>query len=523
MTGTPGVRMLRPMGRARSRVGVIVCVVLGACATPIEPAGDAAMDAALDAASDTFLPGRDANADVPAIDTNPPDAGLVEAWTLDDVRTRYCTPLADLLCSTTCSCVTRSFDCTDRGLFVQQCVDSYMGATFDPTLAFDGRRIAATLARRQAYAETCTVDPLTPAARTAGIVAPVGLGQSCALYREGSTCAGGLGLCASGGNCVPAPTSGEPCAASCLFPLFCSAGQCVTPAASGGSCADDLGCEAPLRCLGGHCAALGVAGATCTSADRCEPPQTCDGTGHCAVATDCTVGGSCGFGSTCSADVIGACAALAGLGEPCSVAPGLFDCAAGLACSVRSLTCVPMPALGEPCNDVVAVTLCEPGTTCDGSTCVARVALGASCDGAGPCVEGAWCRGGTSGSTCVALAGLGETCGGPGTCAAGLHCDSTTTTCAGPLADGMRCLDSDGCQSTSYCDATGSCRPRTVSGGPCSETRECASGLECFGVRPEPMACAPPPSVGDRCSTAGVGCGSTLRCVATGGSCACTI
>jgi hypothetical protein len=84
---------------------------------------------------------------------------------------------------------------------------------------------------------------------------------------------------------------------------------------------------------------------------------------------------------------------------------------------------VQLAADGETCEPAIAIGGCASLTSwCNPTTsrCEARAAIGASCAGAGHCVEAATCDGGT----CVARPGVGGACGegGGAACLGGLEC-----------------------------------------------------------------------------------------------------
>jgi hypothetical protein len=120
----------------------------------------------------------------------------------------------------------------------------------------------------------------------------------------------------------------------------------------------------------------------CTSDLDCAPG---DGRGYCYGASlDGTTAGTCVVRTT-----------GAKVGDVCGVTNGtppaaLADCAASdLQCDLGSRTCQPLTAIGTPCP---GLTTCARGAYCDGTSCAAKLATGATCKADGDCESGVCLR-----------------------------------------------------------------------------------------------------------------------------------
>lgn len=155
------------------------------------------------------------------------------------------------------------------------------------------------------------------------------------------------------------------------------------------------------------------------------------------------------------------CVARGALGGSCQY---FSDCQQGLACI--NGTCIRQIANeGEPCRENQGYPYCETGTFC-------RQDFNATGD---PIDAG----------VCLPKAGLGGVCAGGDSCATGMRCSSAyaTGTCIPLGAVNATCTNYNDCQSELYCDPPSSrCLPLPVEGGDCSSQGSfyrCAPGFYC--------------------------------------------
>lgn len=192
--------------------------------------------------------------------------------------------------------------------------------------------------------------------------------------------------------------------------------QCVTPAASGSSCAvlgqgiDRQRCATGTTCdVSNLCSPLGGAAANCSIDDECQPQLYC-------------VNGSCG--------------ALPGADAGCNTTSGFgTDCLEGLECDFSASangTCSPLATANGDCSSLD----CAPDLFCDttSSLCQPKVGLDAGCT-YNECSPGFFCNTGSAATgTCAALRVEGESCTGSQDCVLGLDCGASST-----------CVPSHGC------------------------------------------------------------------------------
>ena len=275
--------------------------------------------------------------------------------------------------------------------------------TCGPSLHCDflnGTRCAADLADEA----PCVYDPFCASGVCRGTDGKCGALDAGATCRNGSDCGRfdstqicvGLVVRADGGvtpgACAPRPTLGQACdygwarsTDSCRSGHGCIDGTCrlLTPFSLA------LGSECPIRPFGRI--ELPFYGfASCERGLRCLPSTTAHAprTGRCGPAI--TAGGAC-------------------LDE--------FNCAAGLSCLNQpdgGVACGALPLRGEPCT-----TSCRFDSVCvnqgDGGRCGPPVPLDGGCAGFLTCEAGATC----DGTTCVATGAPGATCAYDFECSSG--------------------------------------------------------------------------------------------------------
>jgi len=287
---------------------------------------------------------------------------------------------------------------------VETCLEINVGLTF---------RISASL---QAAVE---MGKVKYSADNAGSCLDGLAGQSCDLTSKSSREAPDACRKISSGTLHEGATCGLD--AECIS-LFCDLPTTCDQACCTGSCIGDAAPPGP--------AALGQ---SCEAA-RCGPDSFCDDATLVCTAlkpsgAGCAVLSECQYGLYCSSG--GSCAALPGLGQPCTV--GCRD--DGTTCSAATGTCVKVGLVGAAC---ITGDDCSPVYRCDATRhCARYVALGAPCT-----LNGAPC--GDDGAFCDAPIGQG----------AGV--------CALPKADGMPCSRNAACDSL-YCDPlTVTCAPEPV-------------------------------------------------------------
>ncbi|MCY1060258.1 hypothetical protein [Nannocystis sp. SCPEA4] len=215
-------------------------------------------------------------------------------------------------------------------------------------------------------------------------------------------------------------------------------------------CGFDPTCS-DVCCVGG-CRVLGSVpvGTPCNFATRCESGSFCASDPNTGFPTVCTaqqpVGGSCLNQIDCDASgfcVDGKCKALAGEGERCGdwgqggCQPGLFCAAPGDDMEGR---CYAYNELGGACPGQWYEDGCsEYGVYCDwnSSQCVGPVGPGESCSER-PCGLTSTCDWQTN--TCLPLSLENEPCGDSRRCAGALQCDGwdpSTARCRAPVIDGV--------------------------------------------------------------------------------------
>ena len=218
--------------------------------------------------------------------------------------------------------------------------------------------------------------------------------------------------------------------------------------------------------------ASAYAQALCAWNDRCDPVANLLEYGSlaaCLSATDRYVALARTAPDTGITDqTLGACTAAANA-APCTQYPGLLgDCifkgtrANGAACAFdeqcrlgRCLiakgstcgTCAAVGGLGEPCTEV---PFCQTPLVCDAtSKCAARAATGSPCTRrvgcasyGDRCVDGLCVRGFEKGATCSSSDTSSDPCGPGMLCVKGICTEMTVTLHAGQTCgDGIECLD----------------------------------------------------------------------------------
>ena len=240
-------------------------------------------------------------------------------------------------------------------------------------------------------------------------------------------------------------------------------------------------------------------------------PFSCDDAfaGTVAIGDECTINEDCegdafcdkGAGATCP----GTCAALQGLGMPCSQNDDA-QCEDGLVCFRGS--CEPLGELDDKCGGDQPG--CRPGLECadDGSgpACVDLDAIytesrDAPCDVTGPlCVPPFVCAStmGTEG-VCAATVGADAPCvrAVPNQCPAHQYCDADIPGAEGTCRDrpgrGEDCLDRQEACADQHACVDGVCLPIGGVGTFCATAAECYSG-ECDsdGTCAAPLQCQAP-------------------------------
>ena len=296
-----------------------------------------------------------------------------------------------------------------------------------------------------------------------------GAGGTGGVGAGGTAGQGGQAECSSPADC---PAATETCKVATCTDGACAIGNAPEgPAASQIEgdcteelCADGVGSTEPIdigtACTqdgGNVCDGMGECVGCITSADCTEPDApACDPTGVC-VALSCT--DQTKNGDETDVDCGGSCAPCAA-GADCLV-PG--DC--------QSLVCQDSACQEATCTDGVG-NGSETDEDCGGPDCP-QCGAGEGCDSGEDCIGGE-CSG--MNGTCVPNCADGtknnaETdvdCGG-GACA--------------QCSIGQLCEASDAnCGVTAYCDAAGTCAPKTPNGTPCAGFNQCTSGACHDGV-----------------------------------------
>jgi hypothetical protein len=343
-----------------------------------------------------------------------------------------------------------------------------------------------------------------PCGSNAGCVA----GTSCVTPASGAS-----------GACVALGKMGTPCGASaprCDTGLGCSANRTCQPlAATATTCSATAGCADGSNCFQytfNQYACIpdgGSSGACRTTAPACNAGLACD-----ASSQKCTQALS--LNSNCG-----------GIGTNSNL-----PCADGLYCTdtYAGGKCLTQGAQSAPCRSDGS---CDTGLTCSiSNTCLAAAAVaddGASCATLA-CKRGSSCLTGTQ--LCAPNGSVGASCrpiSSPQRCDANLVCNGSI--CVAPVALGQPCTyNRDVCASSGVCPAPTTAMPTPVciapgtSGAPCRKAPApaCDTGLDCYTTSAATLASCQPATltVGMACSTALT---ATNRCVpgtaCVGGTC----
>jgi hypothetical protein len=192
---------------------------------------------------------------------------------------------------------------------------------------------------------------------------------------------------------------------------------------------------------------------------------------------DLAIGESCNSERTCVAGTYcnGVCTALKPAGAACG---GDDQCGYGLACSMSSATCAPLPAVGQPCPDRKCR---DVGTHCDTSgTCVKDGLPGDSCTAIADCAS-------------MFYQGLGAYFGYAGSAvpAARFICDANAQCAVGPEL-GATCSDTTSCfDDATFCDAASTCVSLLADGTACTMGFQCASNYCDTVIQPITNTCKP--------------------------------
>jgi hypothetical protein len=203
-----------------------------------------------------------------------------------------------------------------------------------------------------------------------------------------------------GAQCIEATRAGTACAEP---PAICN--SVVTGlVAPGQPCRSTLECAAPSPLvLSGSCDELDDGSFRCRQAAKLG--EACDGScdrNLCLDLTSFTGTRMCHKeeGLTCGESLT--CEAVAPLGGSCADSPA---CATGSHCDFDSKTCLTDGGPGAPC---FFQTECGDGTSCNGSSCVAHLPIGAACNpDVDTCANGS-CQSGTcavTGFVCALFGG----------------------------------------------------------------------------------------------------------------------
>jgi hypothetical protein len=328
-------------------------------------------------------------------------------------------------------------------------VASYLGSSCEDGVrqSFGEEVTAAITAGRIAYDEVaagacvaglaatdCLADQPSDATLSACLAALSG------EVARGAPCAGTFecqeGVCPSTTGdacptlCEPAAGQGEACShlsgptCDVRQGLRCSSGTCVVPAAKGGACVDNDGCQSSLVCVENACAPLRPTGGGCAKDSSCAAGNFCVAGGD--------EGGVCearlGEGGVCGRDV-----------EDTSAAFRHVQCLDGLACKGAGLT---------DGGESVAGACAKPSD--EGESCTVEPA--------GFQIFGTGCRGGLvcAAGQCAKPPAVGNPCSQHFLCDAGAYCDPMTIMCAALRPNGDACTIDPQCQG-GYCDSSGKC------------------------------------------------------------------
>lgn len=359
----------------------------------------------------------------------------------------------------------------------------------------------------------------------AGSCSPIAAGTD-----SSSECQGGL-------SCNGARACNATCAtqAECEAPFHCRSGSCVPDQAVGASCgagdecvsgfcADGRCCDGPCsgRCQScnlsgreGRCS--GYPGGTdpeaecpltfCTASFSCLSPCTsdasCEATAYCDFspplaacrqkradgspcqrAAECA-SGYCVDGVCCTSSCAGPCQACDASGSCGSVASGTDpegEC--GLA------YCAGAGGCASPCGSDAD---CKIGNRCDlgaqPPACLAKAPIGVACSSAGQCASGLCVDGRCCNAVCGGQCDSCDLAGFQGLCTNLSLSDGRTGSpscspylCRGTSTCPGSCLVQAHCVAGSYCDSSGSCRPKKADGLSCAAAVECLSGACADGV-----------------------------------------
>lgn len=194
------------------------------------------------------------------------------------------------------------------------------------------------------------------------------------------------------------PESTQECAAQC-WPVYGDKqiGEGCAPYEYGSSCAQGLRCSFQYVCVVG---CDGQPGDPCEYFDQCLKGLYCRFT-DAGVCTPYLKAGDacsdadvhlCGEGLYCD-DVKLVCEAFGAVGDACGGGPGERKCAKDSYCDEVQLECLPLPQANEPCAGGFQ---CASGFYCrsdeNGSECRAETAVGGVCQvDSAHCVEGSEC------------------------------------------------------------------------------------------------------------------------------------
>jgi hypothetical protein len=270
-------------------------------------------------------------------------------------------------------------------------------------------------------------------------------------------------------------------------------GICTAPAAAGGACDVDAGCEAPQVCMAGQCGKYVPAakGEDCTF-DLCGPGLVCvtDGDANTCIepggeGAPCYTGeGACTSGFHCEAadfETQGKCAA---------------DLALGAACDLDAWY---EGAIDNPCGDA---NFCVPAAVeATATVCKPLAKLGDACTASEQCtgLDQACYEAEGGGYVCDYLPSDGDACeplapedveAGWLACLPPYVCGADSTCVLPPVTAGKACIE-DQCGAGLWCDTTAAkpvCMAYGKAGDACTtfedESSSCEAGLVC-GIKTE--------------------------------------
>jgi hypothetical protein len=337
-------------------------------------------------------------------------------------------------------------------------VASYLGPSCDDSVrqSFGDDVTAAIAGGRLGYdkvaagaclaglAETeCRADQPSDATITACLVAlsgKVATGKPCFGTFE---CAAGICPSVTGDTCPALCPEVAKSGAACSFlsgpdcdareGLRCSGATCVVPAAKGGACIDNNGCESGSVCVNEVCGSLRPEGAGCSRDASCDKDMFCAGGDEGGICeARLPLGGACGK-------------------DPEDTGASLrhVQCADGLVCKGFELTNAGMTSAG----------VCAAPADLDGACAVEPEGL--QLFGTG-CRDGLVCNAGK----CAKPPAPGEACGPHFVCrVSDAYCDAKTTLCTAHKASGEACTGNSEC-SGGYCGSKGTCTEFTTFCGP---------------------------------------------------------